>query len=937
MIALDMDKSQPAVSLPAADVRTQVVERVKYASDASHYYNMPEAVVVAKDAAEVAAVFKAAARDGKPVTLRSGGTSLAGQSSGDGILIDTRRHFKDVEVLDRGARVRVQPGATVRQVNARLQLWGYKLGPDPASSVAATVGGVIANNSSGMACGTEFNTYRTLESMTFILPSGTMINTADPDANAQFKAQEPELVETLERLRRRVVDNRESVEIIRRHFQLKNTMGYGLNSFLDFEEPVKLFEHLLIGSEGTLAFVAEAVFRTVPISTFATTTLAVFDDLDSATRALPSLLDSGAATLELMDSSSIRVGQELKGVPAAITGFDVDKQAALLIEYHANEEEELRQLEQDGSALLADLPLRAPAQFSEDPIDRAVAWTFRNGLYASVAGARKSGTTALLEDVVVPVPDLAPTCESLQELFIKYGYDDAVIFGHAKDGNIHFLLTDRFEGDEALGRYNAFNEGMVDLILSAQGNLKAEHGTGRAMAPYVRRQYGDELYDVHLELKRAADPRGTMNPGVIIDDDPDAHIRNIKLNHEVEIDIDRCVECGYCEPVCPSRNLTMTPRQRIATRRAMAKARAEGRTQDAEELAEAYEYQGIDTCAVDSMCVTVCPVGIDTGKFVKKLRSQRTGTKQEVTRAAWAGAAKVWPAVPTVASAALTGVNVLPTGLVQKVTDVARALVGEDIMPEYQPELGKGGKLRSRLGEHVGAPGEPIAVYVPACVNTMFGPSGSGAGATDAFVALAARAGVSLRVPKDIDALCCGTPWTSKGIKKGHAIMEKRVQASLMAATDHGRLPVLSDASSCSEGFKAMAEAAGLTVIDAVTFTVEHILPTLEVKHKVSSITLHPTCSSKHLDIIGDLEAVAKAAAREVHIPADWNCCGYAGDRGMLHPELTASATREEAREVSDIDSAHHASLNRTCELGLSRATGHEYQHVLELLEQASR
>ncbi len=924
-------------SLPAEDVRTQLVERVKYASDASHYYNMPEAVVVAKDAAEVAAVFKAAARDGKPVTLRSGGTSLAGQASGDGILVDTRRHFKDIEVLDQGKRVRVQPGATVRQVNARLQLWGYKLGPDPASSSAATIGGVVANNSSGMACGTEFNTYRTLESMTFILPSGTMINTADKDANAQFKAQEPELVETLERLRRRVNDNPESVDIIRRHFGLKNTMGYGLNSFLDFDEPVKLFEHLLIGSEGTLAFVAEAVFRTVPISKFATTTVAVFDDLDSATRALPDLLDSGAATLELMDSSSIRVGQELKGVPAAITGFDVDKQAALLIEYHANEEEELRCLQDKGSALLRELPLRAPAEFSEDRVDRAVAWAFRNGLYASVAGARKSGTTALLEDVVVPVPDLAPTCESLQELFKKYGYDDAVIFGHAKDGNIHFLLTDRFEGDEALGRYNNFNEGMVDLILAAGGNLKAEHGTGRAMAPYVRRQYGDELYDVHLELKRAADPRGTMNPGVIIDDDPEAHIRNIKLNHEVEIDIDRCVECGYCEPVCPSRNLTMTPRQRIVVRRAMAKARAEGREEDANELAEAYEYQGIDTCAVDSMCVTACPVGIDTGKFVKKLRSQRTGAKQEVTRAAWAGAAKAWPAVPTVASAALTGVNVLPTGLVQKVTDVARALVGEDIMPEYQPELGKGGKLRSRLGEHVGAPGEPIAVYVPACVNTMFGPSGSGVGATDAFVALAERAGVSLRVPKDIDALCCGTPWTSKGMKKGHEIMEKRVQASLMAATDHGRLPVLSDASSCSEGFKAMAEAAGLTVIDAVAFTVEHILPTLEVKHKVSSITLHPTCSSKHLDIIGDLETVAKAAAREVHIPADWNCCGYAGDRGMLHPELTASATREEAKEVAAIDSAHHASLNRTCELGLSRATGHEYQHVLELLEVASR
>ena len=919
------------------DVRTSLIERTKYASDASHYLNVPQAVIVAKDAAEVARAFAAGAQNGVPVTLRAGGTSLAGQSSGEGILVDVRRNFKDIEVLDRGQRVRVQPGSTIRSINARLNLYGHKLGPDPASSSAATIGGVIANNSSGMACGTEFNTYRTLESMTFILPSGTMINTAEADADDQLARQEPELVESLIRLQRRVRGNAESVDLIRRHFALKNTMGYGLNSFLDFDSPAKLLEHLIIGSEGTLAFVAEAIFRTVPISKFATTTVAVFDDLDAATKALPDLLDTGAATLELMDASSIRVGQALKGVPKAITGFDVDKQAALLIEYHANEAEHLHDLETAGSQLLSSLPLRSPAAFSQDKLDRAVAWAFRNGLYASVAGARKSGTTALLEDVVVPVGDLAPTCESLQELFARYGYDDAVIFGHAKDGNIHFLLTDRFEGDEALGRYNDFNEGLVSLILGAEGNLKAEHGTGRAMAPYVRRQYGDELYDVHVQLKRACDPRGIMNPGVILDEDPEAHIKNIKLNPQVEERIDTCVECGYCEPVCPSRNLTMTPRQRIAVRRAWVKAVEEGRTADAEELAHDYEYQGIDTCAVDSMCVTACPVGIDTGKFVKELRAKHN---QKAISAGWTAAAKAWPAVPAVASVALTGVSYLPTGLVQKITDVGRALVGDDVMPQYQPELGKGGKLRSRLGTLVGdKSATPTAVYVPACVNTMFGPAegGDNIGTVNAFIALLERSGKSLLVPKEIDSLCCGTPWTSKGMTKGHEIMEQRVQHALLRATENGKLPVLSDASSCSEGFKAMAEKVGITVIDAVAFTVEHILPNLKVEHPLESVTVHPTCSSKHLGIIGDLETVARAAAKEVHIPVDWNCCGYAGDRGMLHPELTASATEAEAVEVKQLDSLYHASLNRTCELGMARATGREYEHVLELLELASR
>lgn len=932
--------SQLEYSIAAEDVRTSLIERTKYASDASHYLFTPQAIVVARDASEVAAAFRAGASQNIPVTLRSGGTSLAGQASGEGIMVDTRRHFKNVEVLDGGKRVRVQPGVTVRQVNARLALYGYKLGPDPASSGAATIGGVIANNSSGMACGTQFNTYQTLESMTFVLPSGTVINTADPDADQQLHAKEPELEQTLVRLQRRVRDNAESVATIRRHFALKNTMGYGLNSFLDFDSPVKLLEHLLIGSEGTLAFVAEAVFRTVPIAKLSTTTVAVFDDLDGATRALPALLDTGAATLELMDSSSIRVGQSLAGVPAAITGFDVDKQAALLIEYHANEEEQLRHLEQAGSRLLGELKLRAAASFSQDPADRAVAWAFRNGLYASVAGARRSGTTALLEDVVVPVADLAPTCESLQELFIRYGYDDAVIFGHAKDGNIHFLLTDRFEGEEALGRYNDFNEEMVSLILAAEGNLKAEHGTGRAMAPYVRRQYGDELYEVHKLLKSACDPRGIMNPGVIIDEDALAHIKNIKLNAQVEQAIDRCVECGYCEPVCPSRNLTLTPRQRIVVRRARAKALAEGRLDDARELEREYEYQGIDTCAVDSMCVTACPVGIDTGKFIKSLRRERNEAGNAVVPGVWTAAAKAWKAVPPVASAALTGVNYLPTSLTKAVTDVARKLVGEDVMPEYQPELGKGGKLRSRLGTRVGALGvDPVAVYVPACVNTMFGPvdGGTGVGATDAFVQLITRAGIAMEVPADIDSLCCGTPWTSKGMAKGHAIMKKRVQESLMKATDRGRRPIVCDASSCTEGFQAMAEEVGITVIDAVTFVRHHVLPRITVQHRLESVTLHPTCSSTHLGIIGDLEAVAQAAAEQVTIPADWNCCGYAGDRGMLHPELTHSATEAEAAEAKRLGAKYHASLNRTCELGLTRATGQPYQHVLELLELASR
>ena len=489
------------------DVRSRLIDRLAYASDASHYYHVPKAVIVASDVFEVAHAFAVAAEHNLPITLRSGGTSLSGQASGEGLLVDVRRGFRTMTVEEQGRIVRVGPGLTVAQVNARLSLYGRKLGPDPASESAATIGGVVNNNSSGMACGTEFNTYQTLRGLTLVLASGTIIDTGAADADEQLYAREPELAQKLVELQHRVRDKPESVAIIRRHFAIKNTMGYGLNSFVDFEGPAKILEHLVVGSEGTLAFVAEAVFETVPVAKLATTTVAVFSDLNNATSALPELVNTGAATLELMDAASIKVGQGFADAPESIRGFDVRDQAALLIEYHANSAEELAERENTGQKLLRELDLFKPSAFSTAAADRSSAWQFRKGLYAKVAKARPSGTTALLEDVAVPVQRLASTCAGLQELFSANGYADAVIFGHAKDGNIHFLLTDRFEGDESLTRYNNFTDDMVDLILSAEGNLKAEHGTGRAMAPFVRRQYGDELYAVMQELKKVIDPR----------------------------------------------------------------------------------------------------------------------------------------------------------------------------------------------------------------------------------------------------------------------------------------------------------------------------------------------------------------------------------------------------------------------------------------------
>lgn len=912
----------------AVELRSDELFRHAQAHDASHFHLLPTAIAVPRGASEVGELLASSRLSGVPLTFRSGGTSLSGQAVTSNVLVDTRTHFREIEILDDGLRVRVQPGVTVRLLNARLARYGRRFGPDPASEAACTVGGVLANNASGMACGTDENSYRTLESVVAVLPSGTVIDTGAPNADETLQTLEPDLTKGLLELRDRVLANASSVATIKRQFALKNTMGYGLNALLDHKTPAEILTHLLVGSEGTLAFVASAVFRTVPLRTQISSALLVFDDLVAASEALPALVATNAATLELMDATSLRVGQSFADCPPEVARIAVDAQAALLLEYQATSAEELTELVEAAAPTLSGLRTADPVELTTDYAVRGPLWKLRKGLYATVAGARPPGSTALLEDVVVPVPALAEACRSLAELFERYRYSDSVVFGHAKDGNIHFMLTDRFETEEQLGRYRDFTEDMVDLVLGHGGSLKAEHGTGRVMAPYVRRQYGDELYVVMLEIKRLFDPQRVLNPGVVLSDDPDLHLKHIKLNPEVEVEVDRCTACGFCEPVCPSRDLTLTPRQRIAAWRAIREAEVAGKTELAERLRADYEYNAVQTCAVDGMCQTACPVLINTGDLVKTLRKREQG---RVNAAVWTTAAKHWSAATRGASLGLTAARKAPLDpAVLAGNKAARAVVGEDLVPLWSAELPAGGSRRRRPAPA----GPPAAVYLPACVNTMFGPAGSpaGRGVQTSIEALCRAAGVELLVPVGIDSLCCGTPWSSKGVASGYQAMRERVRPAVLAATRNGELTVISDASSCSEGFHGLLAGTGVRVVDAMQFVLDELLPRLGEHPKVSSVSVHPTCSSVRMGLDPALLALAKEVAEEVHIPDGWGCCAFAGDRGMLHPELTASATAREAEEVRTRGAAAHVSCNRTCELGMTRATGRSYRHVLELL-----
>ncbi|SEE84161.1 FAD-binding and (Fe-S)-binding domain-containing protein [Ruania alba] len=928
---------------------TAAADLAGMAHDASHYLLRPRAVATPGTFPELVAALTAAHRAGQPVTFRAGGTSLSGQAGTDGVLIDVRRHFDEVEVLDGGARVRCAPGAVLRRVNAILARYGRKLGPDPASEIACTVGGVVANNSSGMTSGIAATAYHTLDSIRFVLPTGTVVDTGASDADGRLRDAEPELHAGLLRIRKQIRSTPALRAVIEHQFSMKNTMGYALNAFLDHDAPADILAHLMVGSEGTLGYIASVVLRTVPVPTEHATALLVLPTAGAATDALPDLLGAGARAAELMDAAALRVAQQLPAAPAQMKDLHVANHAGLLIEFQTTDPDELAAQVAAAGPVIERLGIAA--EFTSEAAARSAMWVVRKGLYAAVAGARRPGTTNLLEDIAVPPAALTDTVHGLTRLFAQYGYDDAVIFGHARDANLHFMITPNLDDPGELAGYEAFTDDMVDLVLGADGTLKAEHGTGRIMSAYVRRQYGDELYAAMGEVKRLCDPRGILAPGVLLDDDPRAHVRNLKVVPTVNGAVDRCVDCGFCEPACPSRNTTTTPRRRIALLREADLAGSAGDTTTRAEIEAAYSYDAVQTCAADSLCARACPVDIDTGAVMKSFRAEEHGAFAQRAGSTVAGA---WAPLTSVLRTGLTIADGVPSPVLRGVTSAARTVLPHDLVPAVGEDLPGPGRKRSDLGvPETGPTPVPDVVFFPSCTGALFGPAAGDVGASAAMLEVCARAGLRVELVQGIDGLCCGTPWASKGFTQGQDAMAARVADAVLAATDGGRAPVVCDAASCTHGIADLATHLDpvraalwdkVEVLDAVTYVRREVLPRLEVPDdaRLDSLVLHPTCSTEHLGTGPDLAAVAGAAARSVTVPPSWGCCGFAGDRGMLHPELTAGATEAEAAEIAELEAVagrydSYASCNRTCEMGMSRATGRAYEHVLEVLARVTR
>ena len=924
---------------PPDRVKTRPIDLHAYSSDASFYSLVPAVVVLPAGIEEVRFILRVAEKYKTGVTFRTAGTSLSGQSVTNGILADLSRYWKKGSVREKGETVWVEPGLTGHAVNRMLQSYGRKIGPDPASIQAAMMGGILSNNSSGMCCGVTNNSYHTLLGLQFMLPDGQLYDTNLPSDHDRFEKESSLIADGILRIKKRLMDDSDLVSRIRQKYRMKNTVGYGLNAFVDFEHPLDILAHLMIGAEGTLGFIAGALLKTIPDKRFKKTGLLFFASSAAACDAIGPLAVTEAEALEFMDRAALRSIEHLQGAPAFLRELP-DGAACILCEYQAETPQELAEKFAKAEPFLSSLPVVRGADFTTDAAVQAVYWKLRKGMYPSVAAVRAKGTSVMLEDVAVPVPALGAAIEDLQRLFVKYNYDNALVFGHAKDGNLHFLVSQSIADQEEIRQFGAFNDELAALIIHRyNGSLKAEHGTGRQIAPYVESEWGEAAYQVMKDLKSLIDPHAILNPGVLINPDKECHLKDLKSLPIVEEEVDKCVECGYCEHRCPSRDYTLTPRQRIVLRRTLARLQASGDRDTYDSIIKDYRHDGMDTCAVDGLCATECPVNINTGDLIKRLRRENhsAASNRMALRVA-----RHFSAVERGARFCLgTGNRINRIFGESAMINISKAI--RKWMPSF-PLWPSRPIAPSVLP--VREPAAPEAVYFTCCMNRMMGSNAAGGDSVaDALLKVSDKAGVAVMVPADSRGHCCGQAFSSKGFTAAYRYAVNKMVEALWSWTQEGRVPVVLDISSCTHSLREAApwlteenrqRFSSLKIMDTLDFAVEIISPRLPITRKKEKIIMHPVCSLYKMGSVKRLQLLGNATAIEAIIPANAGCCGMAGDRGFYYPGLIEAATSNERNEVNAQDCEDCYSTARPCELAMSEATGKNYRSIFHLLDEVS-
>jgi D-lactate dehydrogenase len=897
-----------------------------WGTDAGFYRLLPKLVIRAKDEREIITILKSASKHKLPVTFRAAGTSLSGQAITDSILVVAGKNWENYRILDNGQAIALQPGIIGGRVNAILQPYHRIFSPDPASKNSAMVGGIVINNASGMNCGTHANSDRILKSIRIVLADGTLLDTSDEMSRNSFRETHSSLVNEIESIRDEIREDAELTELIRHKYSIKNVTGLNLLPFVLYDNPFDIIAHSMVGSEGTLAFLSEVTVNTAPKHDFTASAMVYFKDIAEACRAVVAMKRNAPVySCELLDKKSLASVNDKTGVGLT----------ALLIETQADSELQLNENVETILKVISEFDLYKPAQFSADPEVTAAWWQMRSGVFPAVGGTRPLGTTSLIEDIAFHIEDLPTATVKLEKLLIDCGYDDACIYGHALEGNYHFVIAQSFETQEDINRYKNLMLSIEHLVVDEyKGSLKAEHGTGRNMAPFVVKEWGEKAFMMMKRVKAAFDPNDILNPGVIFNDDPECYIKGMKPLPLTNPRVDRCIECGFCEVNCVSCGLTLSARQRIIARREISRLKADGSdSARLVRLTEQFKYYGNETCAGDGLCSTSCPMKINTGEMIHDIRQNQLpndSTGYQVGKWAANNLGGITAGLRYVLSAANVAHRILGDA---RVNAIGKTLhnVGVPLWSSALPNAvypSKSFKLSQQGFER-------NVVYLPSCINRTMGvteePGKKIDALIDVMVRLFNKAGYEVIYPDNIEQLCCGMIWETKGMPDIADQKIAQLRAELLKASENGEYPIVCDQSPCLHRMRE--KMPDLKLYEPAEFIHDFLAPRLEFHPIDAPIAVHITCSTRRMGIASKLIEVASMCSTSVTVPAEVGCCGFAGDKGFTTPELNEWGLRKlrPALEMAGVTAGY--SNSRTCEIGLTRNSGIYYKSIAYLVD----
>ena len=1001
--------------LPANRIYTDELQTLGWGTDASFYRKIPKVVIRSDGEAEISKIVCVCSKYKLPYTFRAAGTSLSGQSCTDSVLIVAGKHWEQYELADDKQSIRLQPGIVGGRVNQILKPYGRVFPPDPASIGSAMVGGIVVNNASGMNCGVHANSDRMMLSARVILTDGTVLDTGSEVSRQEFRKSHPAFLDKIERLRDRVRADKELAERISRKYAIKNVTGLNLRPLVAYDDPFDIIAHSMVGSEGTLAFLSEVTMKTLKDYPFKASAMVYFLTMKESCEAVVAMkkmqageedLEYSAENLvvksaEMLDYKSLssvddpvylQYKQDVDaGKIAGVEPGDYHNLTAILTETKGITHEQLLEKIERIKECLSQFQLYIPADFTEDPAVYGKYWSIRSGIFPSVGGTRPVGTSCLIEDVAFPIESLPEATVKLQKLIADHGYDDACIYGHAFEGNYHFILNQSFADEHEVARYAEMMRDVARLVVEDyDGSLKAEHGTGCNMAPFVKYEWGDKAYEVMKELKQIFDPDGLLNQGVIFNDDPDCFIKCLKPLPVLDFDFssvpdgghylmdsslstaketveqvkraNKCIECGFCEVNCMSCGLTLSSRMRIAVQREIRYLTATGA--DPERLAtlkKQYKYYGDQTCATDGLCATSCPMKINTGELTHLIRQMDMNNSKmgyrlgEFAANHMAGIKSGLRVVldvahlahvtlgPTMMSAIARGMNRMGLPLwttampkkhrQPKKSDLTQFIIERSLPPS--PSKKRGPESPSPSEEGRGKASK--VVYFPSCINQTMGQSKHGGklhDLVDEVIQLMAKAGYEVIFPEGMERMCCGQIWESKGMLDIADRKSAELEAALWKASVEGKYPVLCAQSPCLHRMRKVMHKMHL--YEPAEFIMKYLVPRLDFHPIDRPIALHITCSTRQMGVADDLINLAKMCSTRVFLPEGVGCCGFAGDRGFTFPELNRYGLRKLRPQIEANKIEVGYSNSRTCEIGLETNTGIPYMSIVYLVNECT-